>query len=51
MSVTRMIDEGMVCRWKNAWRIYEMGFPERPDMKAPGDLGSPFGAFFLGRGV
>jgi hypothetical protein len=29
------------------WRIYEMDFPERSDMKAPGDSDFPFGAFVM----
>jgi hypothetical protein len=29
------------------WGIYEMGFPEGSNMKAPRDSEFPFGAFFL----
>jgi hypothetical protein len=31
----------------NFWRIYEMGFPEGSDMKAPGDSSFPSGAFLI----
>jgi hypothetical protein len=29
------------------WRIYEMGFPEGSNIKAPGDSDLPLGAFLL----
>jgi hypothetical protein len=29
------------------WGIYEMGFPEGSNIKAPGDLGLPLGAFLI----
>jgi hypothetical protein len=29
------------------WRIFELDFPERSNVQAPGDSDFPFGAFFI----